>query len=50
MKEILSRLKMKRMTCAFVDKVNGKEVFEWTSIDGSYMAQSRFGFRVKIKQ
>lgn len=46
-KNLISRLTMKRLDCLFVDKVNGKEVFRWKDkYGGTFMAQNRFGTRI----
>lgn len=48
MREIISRLTMKKIDCAFFDKVNGREVFRWIDKEGVYyLAQNRFGTRIK---
>lgn len=49
MKKIISRIKMKKTECLFVDKVNRREVFKWIDHLGqSWMAQSRFGLMIKL--
>lgn len=49
MRAIKSRLTMKNTgRCLFVDKINRKEVWLFIDCYGvEYMAQSKFGFRVK---
>ena len=54
MKKIIRALKSKLTMqntgeCLFVDKVNGKGVYVYKDSFGEkYMAQSKFGFRVKM--
>jgi len=51
MNSIISRIKMKRTDCAFVDRVNGREVFKWIDHKGrTFLAHTRWGFRTKTSE